>query len=472
MAERKMFAVGLQVPGNAAEHVSFKSDRSLFDADVILFKPTFVDYQSYDWYAGKSLISASDSQALLRDCGHWRSEIKAAVDSGKIIFVFLAKPGEVYVHTGEKTFSGTGRSRVTTDVVAPATTYQSLPVTFTSITPKGGQEIAVRGDLGALSEYWHEFAAHSAYEVYFESTQVTPLFTTKKGEKVVGGLVRTKAGGALVLLPPVRWDESQLTYTRGKQTFWNKQGVVLGQRLVHALSGATEALRQRSDHTPPPEWATGSIYLTQRESSLAEEVDGLDQKIAKISARRAELTVQLQEAGSLRGLLYETGKPLEKAVLEALTLLGFSVQTVQEGASAFDAVFTSTEGRFLGEVEGKDRKAVNIDKMSQLERNLQEDFARDEVHEFAKGVLFGNAFRFDPPAERPDFFTEKCVKAATRLKAALVRTPDLFVCAKHLLDHPDPDYARACREALLGAEGTPVAFPTVPTRQGEGAPQA
>src|SRR5439155_24203874 len=107
------------------------------------------------------------------------------------------------------------------------------------------------------------------------------------------------------------------------------------------------------------------------------------------------------------------------------------------GDSEFDVVFHAPEGRCLGEVEGKDAKAINIDKLSQLERNLQEDFARDEVTEFAKGVLFGNAERLKPPAQRGEAFTEKCISAAKRACIALVRTSDLFDPVRYLRTHPD-----------------------------------
>ena len=94
----------------------------------------------------------------------------------------------------------------------------------------------------------------------------------------------------------------------------------------------------------------------------------------------------MEEAAQLRVLLYETGKALEGAVLKALRLWGFVAEGHHDAESEFDAIFISPEGRFLGEVEGKDNKAVNIDKMGQLERNLQEDFAKDGVDSFAKGV--------------------------------------------------------------------------------------
>ena len=126
-------------------------------------------------------------------------------------------------------------------------------------------------------------------------------------------------------------------------------------------------------------------------------------------------------------------------------------------------MFVSAEGRFLGEAEGKDNKSVNIDKFSQLERNLNEDFARDGVTDYAKGVLFGNAFRLLPIGERGDFFTKKCISASKRVAVALVRTPDLFAPAKYMKETPaDAGYAKQCREAIYRAEGEIVTFPAPP----------
>ena len=165
----------------------------------------------------------------------------------------------------------------------------------------------------------------------------------------------------------------------------------------------------------------------------------------------------------LRRLLYEQGKPLEAAILETMKLLQFDAQTFADGDSEFDVVFTSPEGRCLGEAEGKDSRAINIEKFSQLERNLQEDFARDEVTEYAKGVLFGNAFRLVPLPERGDFFTEKCLSAAERVGAALVRTPDLFGPARYLKECPfDSAFATACRKAIIETKGRIVVFPPPP----------
>jgi hypothetical protein len=87
-----VYSVGLDIPGNAAEYVPFGSDRSLFDADVVIFRPTFESYNSGETYLGRPVISEGDSSQMLQDCDHWRSELAAAVDGGKVVFVMLYKP--------------------------------------------------------------------------------------------------------------------------------------------------------------------------------------------------------------------------------------------------------------------------------------------------------------------------------------------------------------------------------------------
>lgn len=100
--------------------------------------------------------------------------------------------------------------------------------------------------------------------------------------------------------------------------------------------------------------------------------------------------------------------------------------------------------------------------MSQLERNLQEDFARKEVTGYAKGVLFGNAYRLVPLDDRKAFFTAKCLSGAKRSKVALIRTPDLFRVAKYMRSNKDAAFAKACRAAIVRAQGGIVVFPQVP----------
>jgi len=124
-------------------------------------------------------------------------------------------------------------------------------------------------------------------------------------------------------------------------------------------------------------------------------------------------------------------------------------------------VFESPEGRLIGEAEGKDSKPINVDKLRQLAMNVHEDLLRECVSVPAKGVLFGNPFRLDAVASRPQAFTPKCISAAESSSTALVATPELFNAARYLADTDDEAYAAQCRAAIVAGVGV-VTFPRVP----------
>src|SRR5688572_15511657 len=94
-----VFSVGLELPGGVAETVPFRSSRSVFDADVVVFAPSISTYHSHESYAGHRLISERDSASLMKDLAHWKAELGAALSSGKTVFIVLSKPEDAYYHT-------------------------------------------------------------------------------------------------------------------------------------------------------------------------------------------------------------------------------------------------------------------------------------------------------------------------------------------------------------------------------------
>ncbi|MGE3151353.1 MAG: hypothetical protein AB7G48_01905 [Nitrospiraceae bacterium] len=188
----------------------------------------------------------------------------------------------------------------------------------------------------------------------------------------------------------------------------------------------------------------------------------VEQQLEESQKRKEKVSEELRAAGAHRALLFEKGKPLEGAIIEALRVFGFTAAPFKESDSEFDVVFESQEGRLIGEAEGKDSKAVNIDKLRQLAMNIHEDLQRETTSTPAKPVLFGNGFRLAPVAERGDPFTEKCYSAAATSSTALVFTVDMFWPVQYLVGNSDPEYASACRRALLDTTGR-VAFPNPPT---------
>jgi hypothetical protein len=462
---KRIFSVGFEFPGDEAEYVPISSDKSLLDADVILFEPSMAySYMSDKTYLGKPLITEHDSFRMEEDAAHWRSELKAAFDAGKTIIIYLSELEEYYIHTGRKEFSGTGRNRAVTNIVTSFFNYSCLPIKFDRIVISSGTEIIPVQDLKFLAPYWKDFAKHSAYDVYLEGKFDNVVLTTKAGNRIIGAII-TGQKGTMILLPPIKWEDEQFIKhdKKSDSDTWTPKAISFGKSLLTHIVEIDNALRSSRETTPAPKWTKDKNYRLAREAILENEIKAVTTQIEELQNARSTKNIELAEEGNLRWLLYEKGHLLEKAILYALRLMGFKAEMFKNPESEFDAVFTSSEGRFLGEVEGKDNAAVNIDKLSQLERNLQEDFARTDVKEYAHGALFGNAYRLQPPLERPNFFTEKCISGASRAGVALIRTPDLFDVSKYLKEHNDFAFAKQCREAVLRTKGSIVQFPKTPT---------
>jgi hypothetical protein len=470
MSKKRIFTVGFSLPGDDFEYVDFDSDQTLLDADVILFTPTLGDIQ-FEYgqqYSGKPILSQHHSFATKKRLDHWHAEIITAVNAGKLVIVYLAKPAEYYRYSGTKDFSGTGRNRITTLHVVPVSSYEAVP-NIKKVLPKTGAEIRLDKDGSYLAPYWTEFSKYSPYEVQIEGEFNRNLLKTRSGERIVGAAFHGKLG-ALLFLPPLSYDEGvflrDAEVKKGEEdgeVYWTEVALQFSKRLFGALVNLANALKQSVQLTPAPNWSLASEYRLAHENELDAQINDCMREIGALQKRKAAFESELKLAGSLRRLLYEQGKPLESAVLEAMRLLGFDAQAFADGQSEFDGIFSSAEGRCLGEVEGKTNKAISIEKFSQLERNIMEDFERDEVTKHAKGLLFGNAYKAQPISDRGEFFTEKCISAAKRIGVALIRTPDLFGPAKYHKEHPsDLEYSKQCRAAIFSTSGDVVVFPEPP----------
>jgi hypothetical protein len=464
MAEKEILSVEFDFPGGLVEYVDFSSMQSLSDADLVVFKPSMTDMHGYgsEKYKGKPSLSQDSSARVVEAIAHWRREISDALSAGTTVVVFLCEKEEVFVDTGQRQYSGTGRNRATTIVVSAANNYQALPGDLSFVTAKGSAiQLAQNADI--LAAYWNEFEDCTEYVVHIEGQVTKRLLQTRDGSKTLGAVVRFKgSSGAMVLLPSIEWDWDEFYVEKDDEIHWTNKASQFGHRLRNALLEIDKTLRASSMRTPTPEWTRDERYKLAKESELLNRVLQIEEKLEALEEEKAALKGAVTGETALRQLLYEKGKPLEAQIRRSLEILGFTVSSYRDAESEFDVVFESAEGRLLGEAEGKDNKAVNIDKLRQLEMNIHEDFSRTCVETMAKGVLFGNAHRLKPLEQRPDWFTQKCITAAARSGTALVRTSDLFFIARYLLEKNDASFAARCREAIFAASGTMVEFPEAP----------
>ncbi|OLF54485.1 hypothetical protein [Pseudomonas chlororaphis] len=466
MANKKILTIGLSLADEQAEFCEFDSDTSLLDWDIILFKPDINEYlyRRESTFEGKPCLSDDQSFKLRAQSEHWRREIKAAIEHGKLVLVFLSELTLLSIATGKKEYSGTGRNQKVTRIVTGYDNYQSIPLGLKPITSKGKEIKLSAKNSECISSYWHEFSSVSSYKVIIEG-EVSPCLLTKHGDKVVGTIFRSKnSSGALLCLPDIDfYPESFFIDEEGGENEgdWTSEARQFASRMIKSIVSMEKSLRSSAELTPEPDWAKDIKYKLSQEKLASQSLLKIERNLEVIQAKKEAIIDEIKDLGRLRNLLFEKGKPLELAILDALKIIGFEVSQFDNGESEFDAVFESKEGRLIGEAEGKDNKAINIDKLRQLAMNIHEDLERDEVSEPAKAVLFGNPYRLQSIDERPEPFTLKCISAASTSSTALVFTPDLFLVARYLKDKRDAKYAAKCRKAILTAIGK-VDFPDVP----------
>lgn len=330
-----------------------------------------------------------------------------------------------------------------------------------NITNTKGKEIKLAPKKSeVVSTYWANLGDNSSYQVIVESGAVIPCLQTKHGDKTVGFILNSNnSNGALIGLPNINFSDE--TFFDEEIEEWSEKGKQFSHNFVKQIVNLEKVFKQEGDLTVEPEWAKVDQFKLESEELANSKLLVLEEKISKIMSQKEQALEKINNLSKLRNLLFEKGKPLEFAILDALKILGFSVSQYEDADSEFDAVFESEEGRLIGEVEGKDNKAVNIDKLRQLALNIHEDLQREEVEKPAKSVLFGNAYRLVPLNERQNPFTEKCISAAVVSSTALVFTPDLFMVARYLHDNKNARFAKQCRKSILNAVGR-VIFPEIP----------
>ena len=461
---KKIIVIGTSLPHDAVKYEAIHSQVSLLDYDISVFNPDISSFYGYrtDYYLAKPSLDDTNSFKLQEQLSHWRREILGAVRAGKTVFLLLNELQDVYVATGDKSFSGTGRNRQVTRHVTGYSNYALIPGGIDVVNSKG-TSMKLCGHDNILTTYWAELESVSEYRVFISGEGIRPLIVTKTGDKTVGAYLKYKdAYGTLFLLPYIDFDREDFTRTtRAGNEYWTDKANQIGKKFISAIVGVDDSLKEGREFTPVPDWVTQDRFVLAKERHIRNKLLTLETKIDSIQKEKEQLQQALVTEMEIKGLLYEKGKPLEAAILKSLKVLGFDCSKYRASDSEFDVVFESIEGRLIGEAEGKDNKAINIDKLRQLEMNIHEDFSRDGVNDMAKGVLIGNAYRLLPPEKRGDFFTDKCLIAANRSNTALIKTTDLFYISRYLSSRVDKVLAKKCRKAILETVGI-VVFPNTP----------
>jgi len=187
-----------------------------------------------------------------------------------------------------------------------------------------------------LAPYWNEFGPLSEYKVVLAAETAGVCLTTKTGEKPVGAIARSKSSaGTLVLAPDVDFHPTHFTKKEGKERVWTDAAKQFAARLISAIVALDKALHSSAEVTPEPTWALDPAFALASEQSLRAELLEAERLVEEAQRKKEELQDSLSGAGSARALLYEKGKPLEQAIIQALRTLAIHGEAVSAAQIAF-----------------------------------------------------------------------------------------------------------------------------------------
>lgn len=411
--KNKIFSVNITIPGSEDSFISFEQNSSLSDADIVLFNPNpgFVSNNLY-----------------------WAEEIDHALRFGKTVFVLLSHP------YNEEQYS-----------FLPGLPVDIITTNKIKVFPK---QKLIQPLFNTCEDIWK-------VECFLDSHHyLNVLFASKNDDRTLGAVFEV-SNGYIILMPNIDFPN--------KQSFdindgWTKEALLVGRKIIQNLSDIHNFLNTKEEISDRPDWADYSEFELKESTRLSIIVDKNIATIEKLMLENEELLEKIKIKDILKNLLFETGKPLEKGVIQALTILGYSAENYDDGVLELDQIILSPEGeRYIGECEGKDNKPIDISKFRQLQDSLNEDFHREEIEEKAYGILFGNPQRLLDPKDRTEDFTTKCKSGAKREQIGLISTVDLFKVAKYLSENDNENFKVECRKAIKEQLGNVVEFPEIPT---------
>lgn len=438
------------------ENVDFLSfeniNTALMDYDILIFHPnlfyklTHKNY-SYEDYRGGNL--------------KWLKKISDFLFSKKNIFIFATEP--ILLSSRPSLYSNYTNYIYTSDI------FETI-LHFMNKKEESGKVILKKAN-SILDNFYNRFEKLLEYHIFYEkvifndtlfkdtrpirvtiNSQSIDIFTGKDTNKILSSIIKIENIGNILLLPQVVLEKNE----EFEKDF---------NDLLNIIVEIDKNLKNIKN--PKPQWLeSNENYSINVSENIKSELVNIDEKINKLNEKKTELNQNLEKEEQIKDLLFENGKPLENAIIEALRILDYEAENKYIGNNEIDILAKSPERDiFCCEAEGKDNSAIDITKFRQLSDNLniyRDNYPDDTTY----AILFGNPYRLKDIEERiEEPFTKHCLNRAKDNNVILIKTTDLFFVIRDIKNCNDnkkiEEYKKKCREAILNSKGKIVVFPKI-----------
>jgi hypothetical protein len=427
---------------------TFPSDTSVFDYDIVIWDPAG-SFERYHYgygerYRGLPSLDEGTSVRIEADAKRRRSEFAEFINSGRTLVIIIRPPQTCYLDTGERTYSGTGRNRVTSREVKPFDLLSAIPADC-QLLPRSGDRIEFQGD-GPVVQLLRKYKKYLGYEAVVSNPPGASLGRIVGTDKVIGSIQRSKAGGYLILLPAPYFEaqpganETEDDESTEEEDRWVPAAAEFEQDLL----GAIEEASGNASLTRPA-WAKN--YATDEQQSLQAEVVKQQKRVEAARAKLAALQQQKELVDTKDQLFLGTGRALELEVKKVLELLGGTVTEPPLGRDDWRVSFS--EGEAVLEVKGVGKSAAEKH-AAQLEKWVSSVF--EETGRLHKGILVVNSWRELPLNERTqEDFPQQMLAYSGQRNHCLVSGLQLFVIQAEV--EKDSGRAEYWGQQLLATSG-------------------
>ena len=418
-----IISVGRQFPVKKVQYILFRSDYTLFDYDLVLWDPSTLvgEYHYSEYYRGYPNLNSHDSVAILEDQNRRSNEILDLIKLGRTVIIFVPPPTMFYIDTGQRSYSGTGRSTKTTIHVTDKSIRSFIPIKgeFNTVEATGTQ-IDFKGD-DIFRAFWETNKDHIYYKAYFTHPIGRPFLFVHGTDRIVASWLRYERGN--MLLMPHLPSEGHFT----RKTDYNSASEAFIETLIELVTSIQKEVGDFS----LPKWTLD--YKMPEEESLEMEISSIEAEQQKtrrlLESKRADLsTVQRYKL-----LFSSKGNALHTQVIEVLKELGIDAKP---GPAGRDDVILSFEGMAgVAEVKGTNKSAAEAH-AAQLEKWVSEYFAEHQKN--PKGFLIVNPFHDMPLAQRDEEpFPHQMFKYCKNREHCLITTTQLLGILVSTRNAPD-----------------------------------
>ena len=419
---------------------TFTSAVSVFDYDVVVWDPagTSRRYEGHytTEYRGRPAPNPADSVALVDAVQRRRQEFKDFLALGRSLIVVACPSKVMYVDSGKRETSGTGRNQKVTTIVDDIDLLDAVPF---EIKTTAGAGLELRNVSPRSESLWRQTREGWIYRCYLDKYPGEKLFEVAGTQKVAGSVHLTGDGGVFALLPEPYVSPETAESEDDASAEAEKQSVDLtAAAMIEWAFGLSLA-----DADVPPDWTAQFRFPTEllREQELAK----LERSVSRLLKKMEGLKRDQAEDDSWKRLAYATGAALEEQARRAFEVLGFSVLEAERGRSDLRLEYSGT--RVVVEVKGLSKSAAEKN-AAQLEKWVAEELAEGDS---AKGILVANTWREIPPDQREIDYPDQMIPYASARGHCLVTGLQLLALARAVAAG-DMD-ADTAAQSLISATG-------------------